>query len=183
MQDFYPALVKTFSTARFNAYHDSDGTPLNLDVVARYAHNMVVSQRLNPALHIFEVGLRNNVHQAFRTHFADPEWYDKPGLLGVKQQSQLAVGRGKLSAANKADTPDRLVAELTLGFWVGLFSSNYEHHLWRANVSLLQAVFPRAPRHARNRAHISRVLNLLRDLRNRVAHWERVAHNPKLNNL
>ncbi|MDW3686198.1 hypothetical protein RA280_31545 [Cupriavidus sp. CV2] len=104
MQDFYPALVKTFSTARLNAYHDSDGTPLNLDVVARYAHNMVVSQRLNPALHIFEVGLRNNVHQAFRTHFADPEWYDKPGLLGVKQQAQLAAGpiRTHSSTAGRA---------------------------------------------------------------------------------
>jgi len=183
MQDFYPALVKTFSSARLHAYHDGESNPLNLDVVARYAHNMAVSQKLTPALHSVEVGLRNNIHEALNAQFSDPEWYDRPGLLGAKQQMQLASGRDKLRSANKLETTDRLVAELTLGFWVGLFSSNYEHHLWRANPTLLAAIFPRAPRHVRNRASISKILNPVRDLRNRVAHWERVAHDPSLNSL
>lgn len=183
MQDFYPALVKTFSSARLHAYHDGESNPLNLDVVARYAHNMDVSQKLTPALHIFEVSLRNNIYEAFKAQFSDPEWYDLPGLLGAKQQAQLASGRDKLRSASKLETADRLVAELTLGFWVGLFSNNYEHQLWRANPNLLAAIFPRAPRHVRNRGSMSKILNPVRDLRNRVAHWERVAHDPSLNSL
>lgn len=183
MQGFYPALQATFSATRLHAYHDGEAHPLNLDVAARYAHNLTVSMRLSPALHIFEVALRNNLHRAMAAEFGALDWYNEPGLLRALQQDQLATARRKLNAAGKTETPDRLVAELTLGFWVGLFSNAYEHPLWRAHPHLLKAVFPFAPRHSRTRDHLSGVLNPLRDLRNRVAHWERVAHLPNLAQL
>jgi len=72
MQDCYPALAKTFSATRLRAYHDSEPSPINLDVVACYAHNIGVSQKFAPALHIFEISLQNNVHEAFSANFPTP---------------------------------------------------------------------------------------------------------------
>lgn len=183
MQDFYPKFRATFSGPRLQAYHDADHRPLNLDVAARYAHNIAASMRMYPSLHIFEIALRNNLHGAFNTEFGGPNWFDQPGRLMPTQQRQLAQAKAALLGEGKAATPDQVVAELTLGFWVGLFSNAYEYPLWRAHPNLLRAVFPHAPRHMRHRASMSNVLNPIRDLRNRVAHWERITHLPALQTL
>lgn len=179
MQGFYPALQGTFSPVRLHAYHDGDAHPLNLDVTARYAHNMAVAMRLSPSLHIFEVALRNNMHKAFSAKHMSPTWYDTAHILGFVQVGQIALARTSLRKAGKGETPDRLVAELTLGFWAGLFSNHYESY-WRANPDVLTAIFPHAPRYMRKRHTISQLLQPLRALRNRVSHWERVAHLPDL---
>lgn len=179
MQGFYPALQRTFSTARLHAYHNGEPDPSALDVTARYTHNMDVAMRLSPALHVLEVALRNNMHNAFSAKYGTGKWYDTAALLGYKQIGQIAVARTTLHKAQKSETPDRLVAELTMGFWVGLFAGYYEAY-WRANPGLLRAIFPHAPRHLRQRNAISALLQPLRTLRNRVSHWERIAHLPDL---
>ncbi|MCT9074104.1 hypothetical protein [Cupriavidus gilardii] len=69
MQGFYPALQRTFSTARLHAYHDGEPDPSTLDVTARYTHNMEVAMRLSPALHVLEVALRNNMPNAFSAKY------------------------------------------------------------------------------------------------------------------
>lgn len=134
--------------------------------------------RLSPALHVLEVALRNDMHNAFSAKYETERWYDRGALLGYKQIGQIAIARTTLQKA-QTETPDRLVAELTMGFWVGLFAGYYES-FWRANPDLLKAIFPRAPRHLRQRSAINALLQPLRTLRNRVSHWERVTHLPDL---
>ena len=178
-QGFYPALEQTFSKPRLHSYRDGDVAATNLEVTARYVHNMFVAMRLSPSLHILEVSLRNNMHHAFSHRYQTVDWFDTPGLLGPRQLGQVAAARSNLASASKAATADRIVAELTMGFWVGLFGGYYELH-WRSNPALLKAIFPSAPRYLRRRNAISALLQPLRALRNRVSHWERVAHLPDL---
>ncbi|MBO4122647.1 hypothetical protein J5T34_18115 [Cupriavidus gilardii] len=126
MQGFYPALQRTFSATRLHAYHDGEPDPPKLDITARYAHNMDVAMRLSPALHVLEVSLRNAMHNAFSAKYGTGRWYERAALLGHKQIGQIAVARTNLHKAQKTETPDRLIAELTMGFWVGLFGGYYE---------------------------------------------------------
>lgn len=61
----------------------------------------------------------------------------------------------------------RVVAELSFGFWTGLFGPKYTD-LWKDH---LVKVFPRRPL---QRAQVQSRLNGIRKLRNRVAHHETI---------
>lgn len=65
-------------------------------------------------------------------------------------------------------TPDKVIAELTFGFWSTLFNTAYQAALWQP----LRKAFPHCPKVARQRATTSPVGNRLRDLRNRAFHYE-----------
>ena len=90
------------------------------------------------------------------------------------QNESVLVGRD-LSAAREAveqvekvkdeATPGRVVAELSFGFWVGLFANVYDQNLWRTDLYHLFS-----PRPQRRQLHED--LDKLRTLRNRIAHHE-----------
>ena len=71
----------------------------------------------------------------------------------------------------------RIVAELTFGFWTSLLNSYYEQKLWPW---MLLTAFPCMPRHIRTRHTLSRRLNEIRELRNRVFHHERISNDVNL---
>lgn len=65
----------------------------------------------------------------------------------------------------KVATPGRVIAELSFGFWVGLFANVYDTTTWRSDLFRLFSPRPQRPElHAR--------LDRLRTLRNRIAHHE-----------
>lgn len=175
MHDFYDQLIPTLSANRLTAYFDNDPRRTTLEVVARYIHNIDVSQSLTPSLHILEVALRNGIHRACTDHFKTEQWFDTSDILAPPQLRQLQAAKAKLSRTAKRDKTAHRVPELSLGFWTGLFSAHYEHRLWRRHPQLLVAIFPYAPRHCRTRAVIGNMLDPIRKLRNPVAHHERIA--------
>ena len=67
-------------------------------------------------------------------------------------------------------SPDKIVAELTFGFWVTLLNSEYELTLWKG----LRLAFPYMPKKDRKRRNVSSPCNALRKLRNRVFHHEAI---------
>ena len=67
-------------------------------------------------------------------------------------------------------SPDKIVAELTFGFWVTLLNSEYELTLWKS----LRLAFPYMPKKDRKRKNVSSPCNALRKLRNRVFHHESI---------
>jgi hypothetical protein len=74
----------------------------------------------------------------------------------------------KLRKRCESPHPDKVIAELTLGFWVSLFNSTLQPELWKS----LRLVFAHCPKHSRQRRAISACLNQARDLRNRIFHHE-----------
>jgi hypothetical protein len=73
--------------------------------------------------------------------------------------------------------PNRVVADLTLGFWVGLFDSPYEQRFVN---HILGPTFPYIPRRFRARSHVLGMLEPIRRLRNRAFHHEPIWYRPDL---
>lgn len=84
--------------------------------------------------------------------------------------SEVTVAIRHISQRGEMVTPDKIVAELTFGFWVTLLNSEYELTLWKG----LRLAFPYMPKKDRKRKNVSSPCNALRKLRNRVFHHESI---------
>jgi hypothetical protein len=163
-----------------------------LDALARYAWNLALSEALYPPISLLEVAVRNRVNVVLARKFQVTKmsqcrdilsWLDaNPSVLDEREQQWVFDAKKKLWQENVRRrshdlelTPGRLVAALSFGFWTALFDSRYDengsapHQLWP---SLAAEMFPEMPRTLRTRSNMSRYLNQIRDLRNRISHHE-----------
>lgn len=137
-----------------------------------YMWNTALSEALYGPLQGLEITLRNKIHQRLSAVFGS-RWYDAPGLsLRHAQQQHIDRAKQVLGFQRKPLEQDRVVAELSFGFWVGLFGPRYETDLWRPHLRKLLVNSP-AP-FLRKQAHGA--LDEIRLLRNRVAHHEPILH-------
>jgi hypothetical protein len=163
------ALALPISPVRLEAYRPDGGS--DLEMIANYVWNIELSEALYPSLQAFEVALRNSVHRALSERFQTEFWFDQ-GVLLAWQAETLQQARDQLTTYGKPHEPGRIVAELSFGFWSSMFNSPYEA-MWYANAAnLLDVVFPNLPRTMRTRKKISRRIERIRRLRNRVFHYE-----------
>ena len=79
----------------------------------------------------------------------------------------------QISGRQEQITPSKIIAELTLGFWVSLLNSEYERILWKD----LRRAFPFMPKAKRQRKYVSAPLNRFRTFRNRIFHNESICWN------
>lgn len=136
--------------------------------VGLYVRNSALSESLYTPLQGVEVAIRNSMHERLRTSFG-PDWYDQPAMQLQHIQSQkIAEAKTTLTREAKPLTSGRIVAELSLGFWVGILGRKYENYLWRP---ILRHAFPNAPR-GLLRKDTHSALDRIRRLRNRVMHHE-----------
>jgi hypothetical protein len=189
----YTSFRTTVSTARLKKYGPLPGED-ELDALARYAWNLALSESLYPAISLVEIAVRNRVNVVLAKRFQITKrsqcldvlsWLDaNPSVLDEREQQSIVEAKKKLrreNARRRFDdlelTPGRLVAELSFGFWTALFDARYDangsapRQLWP---SLAADMFPGMPRTLRTRSDMSRYLNQIRDLRNRISHHEPV---------
>lgn len=157
-------LERIFSQERLKPYYVA-GADYE-DAVRLYKLNIRVSETFYVSLSILEVALRNAIHSTCKQYFNDDFWFKN--CLPADLSKEVHAVELKMLAAKKIPTADRIVSELTFGFWTTLFNRKYAQILWKP----LHQIFRHAPRHLRQRAHISPILNAVRDFRNRVYHYE-----------
>lgn len=118
---------------------------------------------------------RNALHNALTIEFETENWFQGLWLHSREQQAINKV-LNELHKRKQAPTADRVIAELTFGFWCSLCDSRYEHKqiLWPK--LLKHAPLKQLPKRQRQRKEISRAVNRLRQLRNRVFHHEPIWH-------
>lgn len=181
-------VVSSLSTDRFDSYRQKGDTD-DADVIARYAWNMAICAGLYPLLNVFEVTLRNRLFQLVASKYQSgsrpsnlvPCWLDftQPILTGrevrtVEKAKQRLPKPRKGQARNV--TTARLIAELTLDFWVFLFHEPYDKGDKRAEAELwpkmLKSVFPSMDPRERNIEDMRTALEEIRAFRNRVFHHE-----------
>ena len=163
------ALQTPLSPARLARYQRSPSEPPER-ALARYVWNIRLAEALYPSLNNLEVALRNSLH-AELTRQHGPHWYDAPWLAGEGAR-KVAAAKTKLKKRKRQVTPDRIVAELTLGFWVALFYRDYEKHVWQTK-GALKRVLPRVnPTNQRQVTILRPKLVRVLALRNRVFHHE-----------
>lgn len=162
-------LESLFSSARLERYKSTCKGNERL-ARAAYCHNLLLSEALTPLLCTFEIALRNAVHQQLSRHYRRADWW-KSWQGNPRYARQLAYverAHQKLKLRREPQTPDKVVAELTFGFWSTLFNAEYHTDLWPP----LRKAFPNCPKARRKRASVSAVVNRVRILRNRTFHHE-----------
>ena len=162
-------LEKHFSAARLGRYSVARGGDTT-KAAADYSSNLLLSEAMVPMLNVLEIALRNGIHVRLSKLYGRGDWWeawrDEPGFDW--QNKQVIGAKEKLRRHKEPQTVDKILAELTFGFWSSLFNAQFQDVLWKD----LRLVFTRCPKPERQRRHISSALNQIRDLRNRVFHHE-----------
>lgn len=164
---------KVFSTQRmsryFKRYPSDDQKAIEL-----YQLNIVLSESFYPLLSIFEIALRNSLNRELTLQYG-VDWYRSiSSVSGLRNlENNLNIAKHQILNRNETITADKVVAELTLGFWVRLLNSEYERVLWKP----LRNAFPYLEKNRKQRHQVSSPVNKIRDFRNRVFHFEPISWN------
>ena len=167
-------LEKVFSTDRMNKYFSAN--PANdAKCMIHYQCNIQLSEAFYPILSILEVALRNSINRELVAKFGVADWYNHFSTtagLG-KLIKEITIAQNQITKRKELITPSKIVAELTLGFWVRLFNAEFERILWKD----LRRAFPYLLKVHRQRKNVSAPLNNFRNLRNRIFHNEPIGWN------
>ena len=164
---------KAFSEKRMEKYFNRYSSVL--DAVKHYQSNIELSESFYPSIAVFEILLRNAIDRELKKTFGREDWYVVfPTTLGLTDLNKY-ISQANRQIANRREmpTPSKIIAELTLGFWVSLFNVEYERVLWKD----LRKSFSNMPKQERQRKNVSAPLNRFRSFRNRVFHHEPIAWN------
>lgn len=168
-QDFIRRFRRSVSNERLDKYRQRGVVGGDENLIVHYAWNISLSEGLYPLLQCMEVALRNAVHVAATAAYGTPLWFDVPGLLDAIGCGGVAKARADLVASGKPATADRIIAELSFGFWTAVFNRYQEQRLWP---KIYRQAFPGLPKPLRQRRTIADRLNEVRKLRNRIFHHE-----------
>jgi len=172
---FFSQIQPALAAERLDAYRQDQAEPRV--ALARYLWNMALCESLYSPLQMVEIALRNALQRSLESHFRSPHWYDVPAcwhILTPPQQSQVDEAKQTLARQNKPQSPGRMVAELSFGFWTAFFNKRAAQN--RDSIQVTARVFHSAPKSQRDFRSLNLRLTLLRELRNRVFHHERLIH-------
>jgi hypothetical protein len=157
-------------------------------VLARYTWNQTLADSTSLPLHVFEVTLRNTINRAGvnvcgrpSKHGGVPSWlHADPPFLRTNHAETTAASREDLRVRGAPRTPSRLIAELSLGFWVLLFGAYDDQGAGRHGYPGLQLWTPGNLRQAlpnvrgtgRDRETLRKHFDGITKYRNRLAHHE-----------
>lgn len=168
---FFSKILLAVSKERLGAYYQ-DGAD-EITALSRYLWNIAVCESLYSPLQMVEIALRNAAHAAFTHHYGTDTWYDDAPLNPFGQR-QLGIAKQNLAKRNKPVTPGHVVAELHFGFWTAFF--NRGHNKTGMGAALLKHGFKNCPKSFRKLQFQDRQWQVIRRLRNRVFHHERIIH-------
>ncbi|EAB6717762.1 hypothetical protein E1A49_22045 [Salmonella enterica subsp. enterica serovar Chester] len=167
----YPSIEDTLSADRFGTYLGWAGGDRNR-AVDLYTLNAVLSESLYTPLHMLEVALRNRIHQVMGKVHGE-NWFDLPEhQFNAVQTDMLEKARLDLKEKGKDQTPGRMVASLTFGYWTAMLGKEYEN-LWQTT---LKDIARREDGKGLTRKALSKPLAPIRTLRNRIAHHEPILY-------
>lgn len=157
-------LEKWVSPARLATYKDE------ADPVATYFWNAELSAAFFELICHVEVLLRNAIHSqasawATRSGGVTP-WFDDP-YYGISGRTAKNLADAK-RAAGPGASEDKVVAELSFGFWRYLLTNHYRTTLWPR----ITRGFAGLPSWDRSPSYVSEPAVRINKFRNRVAHHE-----------
>jgi hypothetical protein len=126
-------LIKFISADRFARYKSAMGGDADM-ALRLYVWNTAVSSAFWGPLQVLEIALRNALHDRLTAHFSREDWWNANALtLTVVHRRAVGDACDRVVEARRVPMSGRIVAELPLGFWVGLLGAgcNYEMTLWR----------------------------------------------------
>lgn len=161
------AFIGALSQARFDRYLGfADGDEQR--AVELYSANVALSQAFYVPLHAVEIALRNRINDCLAPAHGE-RWFDQDAFKKLEHQGeQLDELYERLATQRLDPSPGQVVSGLTFGYWTQLLSSAYDE-LWQKELKEI-ARDDRGKRMTRKALHVP--LTNLRNLRNRIAHYE-----------
>ena len=153
------------SASRFSKYSS----------VNEYVFSVDRASRTQQMLHWVEIGFRNHIYEGIQATYSNVHACDSwltcictnpPILLNTGSIERIGRAKDLLSEVDQGD-PNKIIPELSFGFWVRLLSSANEPNIWTAG---LHKSFP----HKTKRSDLHDRLRKMNLIRNRVAHLEPV---------
>ncbi len=173
------AFITAISKPRLTKYlHHAEGNERN--ALLLYHWNSQLSQALYLPLQSWEIVLRNRLNSFFIYKYSNPRWHTDARALrnfnrNDRRRLDETVERLSRDLAPAVPTTDQVVADLSAGFWVSQFGTDYgAQYGWANNIKF--RVFTND--HTITRLIADKKCNDLLDLRNRVAHHEPIFHLP-----
>lgn len=170
---FFQLFRQSVSNERLDKYVQRGAPGGEENLLIHYAWNIALSESLYPLLQCVEVALRNSVHNAAAKAFGRNNWYDVQDLLNVSSVKNIEKARKDLAHARKPDTPPQIVATVSFGFWTGLFYGRYDQTIFS---KIAKDTFPHLEKSRRVSKTVSKPLNDIRKIRNRIMHHEPIWH-------
>jgi len=164
-------LQSAFSAQRMSKYlryHHDDSNA----AIQHYKANIRLAESFYTSLSVFEVVLRNALSKELELMTGRSDWYTDFASNPAFQNLNTEITQAIRHIQERGETiyPDKVVSELTFGFWVMLLNRQYEMTLWKS----LRKAFPYMPKNIRQRKNVSTPCNVLRKLRNRIFHHEAI---------
>lgn len=156
----------------------NDSCPL--DPAGRYIWGTHLSASIAPALHTFEVALRNAMHQSLSQYYGRDDWYDQSGFLMRDEKGMLRQAKNKVNQRKTNPTPDDIVSELMLGFWCALLNSPYATSVFQP---CLAHAFQNLPAPLKIRTDLHAKIIEFKRVRNRVFHHEPIWNYPGIDQI
>ncbi len=159
-------IVNSLTIERLSSYKKAGSSDFKSQL-STYAWNSALCAALYPWLSMLEVALRNGMDQALHEDKNDDYWFNLPYF----DNQPIDEAKKKIISQDKEITPGRIIAELNFGYWTRLFSTRYETKqiIWPR---LIKPIFPDLPKSLCVRESLSKRIQDLRKLRNRVYHYE-----------
>lgn len=169
------SIEKIISTERFKPYLRYHS--YNFDkALLHYKSNIAISESFYSLLAILEVGLRNNISFQLEQKFNDTNWFDNSdfkNIISNFQINRIIDAKSNITIRKKRISIDRIIPELTFGFWTSFFDPKYDTSFWKN----LRLAFPNCPKEIRKRKTMNLKFNGIRKLRNRIFHHESISWN------
>ena len=148
-----------------------------------YEKNLLLSKKYYIPLSILEVSLRNAINTHFEKFYGAGWLINEASFLQRDQIKKIEEAKHKIRARKEEISKEKLLAELSLGFWVNLFKKPYEQQM---RISSLRQIFSNLPK--KEEKHISRkelfaALNHIRNFRNRIFHHEKIVGKQVFQNI
>ncbi len=156
---------KFISVKRFQNYNNFE----------EYEQNIYLSQKYYILLSIFEISLRNSIDSYFKVKISN-DWLDN-SFLHVDTKQKIKEAKSKLLQRNELLSHDKIIAELSFGFWTSLFRKSYADMFRIKDIKTIFHNIPSKDKKIINRNILDKQLNHIRKFRNRVFHYEKIINN------
>ena len=174
--------ASTLSIERLLSFKTNDNDTIDL-LLQRYKTNLRISQALYPELSTLEITLRNAIDTMLKTCISETWLEDE-----VKQQHILtdhehtklitAYNDIKKKYSDENFSTGKVIANLNFGFWTNLCSKWYSSNIWNKGCCF-KGVFVNYPSNVNQIGVIATKLRTIRNLRNRIFHYEPIYKNPQ----
>ena len=169
------SIKKALSAARIGTYEAefSTGSAQLLNALKLYTWNAQISAAMLVPLHLCEVTLRNAASEALTAVYG-PAWPWSEGFRKSLPDPSPSYSPRKdlLKTANGKNSTGLVIPELKFVFWQRLFTRKFDNRLWLPHLLKIMPNLDNSRDIMQLRSSIYFDLEVLRKLRNRIAHHE-----------